>query len=116
MKTNKQRDDVVKDPISETWQGGSALAVTGETQLAKAEPDDHQAAEVASGSRTTASESRFCEGCGRPLTGRKRRCCSDRCRIRTRRQSSREEIKAAVARIDEAWSLLKQLVLAGSAQ
>lgn len=36
-------------------------------------------------SRRSASESLSCEHCGRPLTGRKERFCSDRCRMRDRR-------------------------------
>jgi predicted nucleic acid-binding Zn ribbon protein len=39
--------------------------------------------------RTTASAGRFCEHCGRPLTGRKERFCSDRCRMAVRREHQR---------------------------
>ena len=37
------------------------------------------------GDLTTASEPPSCTHCGRPLTGRKERFCSDRCRMRFRR-------------------------------
>jgi len=37
----------------------------------------------ASESRTTASGDHSCEQCGKPLSGRKERFCSDGCRMRT---------------------------------
>lgn len=40
--------------------------------------------------RTTASDGHSCERCHRPLTGRKRRFCSDACRMRYRRVGERE--------------------------
>ena len=40
--------------------------------------------------RTTASEGAFCDQCGRRLTGRKARFCSDRCRMRMRRTIEEE--------------------------
>ena len=39
--------------------------------------------------RTTASEGPSCDWCGRRLTGRKQRFCSDRCRMRRRRHAQR---------------------------
>lgn len=36
--------------------------------------------------RTTASGQASCERCGRPLTGRKERFCSDACRMAVRRE------------------------------
>jgi predicted nucleic acid-binding Zn ribbon protein len=42
--------------------------------------------------RTTASEGQSCERCGKPLTGRKLRYCSDRCRMQNRREDERRHL------------------------
>lgn len=55
--------------------------------------------------RTTAFEGPTCEQCGHPLTGRKQRFCSDRCRMAVRRQ-------VQVARIDALLSTIEASVAA----
>jgi hypothetical protein len=53
-------------------------------------------------SRTTAFLSRSCERCGKGLTGRKKRFCSDRCRIRFRRAKELTGLKHLIARLQDA--------------
>lgn len=53
-------------------------------------PDVEALEERALRPRTTASEGASCDRCGRPLTGRKQRFCSDRCRMRARRTIDEE--------------------------
>jgi hypothetical protein len=55
------------------------------------------------GPRTTAS----CQHCGRPLTGRKERFCSDRCRMRVRRDDQSRRIAARLRSMEEAIEGLK---------
>jgi predicted nucleic acid-binding Zn ribbon protein len=53
------------------------------------EPDTHLLEDLASESRRSASKGVLCERCGEPLTGNKERWCSDRCRMRDRRDEER---------------------------
>ena len=58
--------------------------------------------------RTTASESPSCEGCNRPLTGRKTRFCSDRCRMRSRRLEARTRLNDLLTVIEQSVSSLRE--------
>ena len=57
--------------------------------------------------RTTASDGRFCEQCGRPLTGRKERWCSDRCRMRVRRADEAARQRELLGNMRQALSALE---------
>lgn len=57
--------------------------------------------------RTPASEARFCVGCGTPLTGRKQRFCSDRCRMRHRRTARAARRQCLLANLRQALSALE---------
>jgi predicted nucleic acid-binding Zn ribbon protein len=58
-------------------------------------------------SRTTASSAPSCATCGRPLTGRKTRFCSDRCRMRDHRAASAARVAALLAIIDRSTTALR---------
>ena len=62
-------------------------------------PDVHVLNDRGPESRTTASEERSCEHCGRGLTGRKQRFCSDRCRMKDRRAREDERRSDLLARL-----------------
>ena len=57
--------------------------------------------------RTPASEARFCVGCSTPLTGRKQRFCSDRCRMRHRRTARAARRQCLLANLRQALSALE---------
>jgi hypothetical protein len=61
--------------------------------------------------RTTASVGRLCEQCGGQLTGRKKRFCSDRCRMRSRRTEQARRIAACLSSMEEAITALKDELL-----
>ena len=61
--------------------------------------------------RTTASDGRFCDGCGCPLKGRKKRFCSDRCRMRARRTRQAMRIAVWLASMEKAIAALKHELL-----
>ncbi len=52
--------------------------------------------------RATASEGPSCEQCGVPLRGRKERFCSDRCRMRLRRETTVNRRHELVRQLREA--------------
>jgi predicted nucleic acid-binding Zn ribbon protein len=57
--------------------------------------------------RTTASNGHSCEQCGRSLTGRKQRFCSDRCRMRARRQEQAARVNELLTTIEESVTALR---------
>jgi hypothetical protein len=57
--------------------------------------------------RTTAFSSQSCERCQRPLTGRKERFCSDRCRMAVRRQSQTARVRRLLTAIEESVAALR---------
>lgn len=57
--------------------------------------------------RTTAFAARSCGSCGRPLTGRKERFCSDRCRMRDRRQRERDRLAELLQRLENGLATLR---------
>jgi hypothetical protein len=58
--------------------------------------------------RTTASAGQSCERCGRPLTGRKKRFCSDACRMRDRRDRERARIAELFGRLESDVAALRE--------
>ena len=52
------------------------------------------------GTRTTGSEDRPCIRCGRQLQLRQQRYCSDRCRMRDRREAEAVRKRDLVSRLD----------------
>jgi predicted nucleic acid-binding Zn ribbon protein len=67
--------------------------------------------------RTTASDGRSCEQCGRPLTGRKERFCSDRCRMAVRREQERARVDELLRRLEgDLNALREELVGAGEVE
>jgi predicted nucleic acid-binding Zn ribbon protein len=62
-------------------------------------------------SRRSALESRSCEWCGRPLTGRKERFCSDRCRMRDRREQERKRVDGLLQRLESGVHALRDELL-----
>jgi hypothetical protein len=59
-------------------------------------------------SRTTASDDRSCERCGRLLSGRKERFCSDSCRMATRREEECARVEKLLQRLDDDLGALRQ--------
>jgi hypothetical protein len=59
--------------------------------------------------RTTASD-RQCKQCGEPLTGRKLRFCSDRCRMRHVRQNRWRTLNTLIDLIERALRHLREEV------
>ena len=62
--------------------------------------------------RTTAFGGHSCEQCGGPLTGRKVRFCSDRCRMRNHRQTERRNLEVLFEQAERALADLRREVLA----
>jgi len=61
--------------------------------------------------RTTPFAGRSCEGCGKPLTGRKQHFCSDHCRMQARRAEQASRIAAWLGSMEEAIAGLKDELL-----
>ncbi len=61
--------------------------------------------------RTTASRRRFCRRCGEPLPGRRREFCSDRCRMRSRREAEKTRVERLFADLDQAFQAVRAHVL-----
>ena len=61
--------------------------------------------------RTTAFEGLSCERCGVPLTGRKERFCSNRCRMRARRAVQATRRRDALRQIRDAVTVLEDELL-----
>ena len=61
--------------------------------------------------RTTASSGQSCEQCTRPLTGRKERFCSDRCRMRHQRDRDRRKRSELLDALSAAVEQLRREVL-----
>jgi hypothetical protein len=57
---------------------------------------------------TTAVENRPCDHCGRHLTGRKERFCSDRCRMRDRRNRDQARIDELLQRLEDGLDALRE--------
>jgi hypothetical protein len=57
--------------------------------------------------RTTASSGLSCATCGRRLTGRKQRFCSDRCRMQARRAASAARLTHLLTTIERATTELR---------
>lgn len=51
--------------------------------------------------RTTASDTPSCAQCGRPLRGRQERFCSDRCRMRLRRDDEAIRRRELLGRLQD---------------
>jgi predicted nucleic acid-binding Zn ribbon protein len=52
--------------------------------------------------RTTGSEGQSCRRCGGPINGRRRNgYCSDRCRMRNRREQNRARLAALLQRLED---------------
>jgi hypothetical protein len=62
-------------------------------------------------SRTTASGGHSCASCGRPLTGRKERFCSDRCRMAMRRVKQRQRIEPLLETAESTLGALRRDVM-----
>jgi hypothetical protein len=70
--------------------------------------------ETVAQTRTPASAGQSCERCGRPLTGRKTRFCSDVCRMRDRRDCERARIASLLGQLEGGIAALRDhLVRAG---
>ncbi len=77
----------------------------------QAEPDGQAQDNRGPEPRTTASDGRCCQSCGRPLTGRKERFCSDRCRMRDRREREQARVDELLRRLkDDVDALREELV------
>lgn len=63
--------------------------------------------------RTTASHGQSCVRCGRLLTGRKERFCSDRCRMASRRHEHTAKVSALLTTLQDALADLRDLVEGG---
>lgn len=62
--------------------------------------------------RTTGSEGQSCLQCGSPIGGRRRNgYCSDRCRMRTRRQSERAAVVAILEQLDLCVDELRRILV-----
>lgn len=61
--------------------------------------------------RTTASDGRSCEHCQGPLTGRKVRFCSDRCRMRKRREQERARVHELLRRVETDLGVLREALV-----
>lgn len=72
-----------------------------------AHPPEHRGPET----RTPASEGHSCGLCERPLTGRKQRFCSDRCRMAVRRERERARLDQLVRRLEDALGALRQALV-----
>ncbi len=58
--------------------------------------------------RTSGSDGRFCQECGAVVTGRRRNgFCSDRCRVRARRQERDSRIDALLTTVEACLSTLR---------
>jgi hypothetical protein len=62
--------------------------------------------------RTTALEHRSCGHCRCALTGHKLRFCSDRCRMRDRRQRERARIDELLKRLEDNLAALRAALVA----
>ena len=77
----------------------------------KPRADDNGAGKGGPESRTTASSTPSCGTCGRPLTGRKTRFCSDRCRMRDHRAASAARVADLLTTIDRSTAALRAELL-----
>ena len=80
-------------------------------QDGQAERNGHAEPGRPSECRTPASVGRFCECCGGQLKGRKKRFCSDRCRMRARRTDHFIRIASLVTAMENAVAALKDELL-----
>lgn len=72
------------------------------------DPVPGRAYQVGPETRTTAFSGRSCNQCGRPLTGRKQRFCSDRCRMQDRRAKENRRRSDLLNRLRQAVSELER--------
>ena len=79
----------------------------GEQEEPEVHVPEHRSAEP----RTTAFAGPSCEHCNRPLTGRKEKFCSDRCRMQERRAADRNRQGLLLARIKESVRALERELL-----
>lgn len=76
--------------------------------------DGSSAAESPATTRTSGSEERSCRACGQLITGRRRNgYCSDKCRMRVRRQEKQERLAKLVANAESALDAIRKEVRGG---
>lgn len=93
----------INSAASETRQHGDSDSRM-RSEAVPAQPADDRGPEP----RTTASLQHSCETCQRPLTGRKIRFCSDRCRMHERRATKAGRFSELLTTIEQATTALRQ--------
>lgn len=95
-------------PPSDSLSAGEDLQATRGDDTPRMGPDSHQRDDPGPEPRTTAFEGPSCESCGRRLTGRKRRFCSDRCRMRDSRHGQQRRRLDLLKTIGAALEALRE--------